>query len=170
MSEKPRALTGEVVVSAAPLLGNRAAPLRPLGFLGHETDKLEHRESPLLFARDRLIYDTRIGHGREHIGEMTLALRTEFERGEGLLGLFRERTLKIVYIENISLREQSSGYASALFRYYEGLIGRLGYHQFRLKASLSVVKYYWVSKGFDRLDESGVARVRARLRALGRSE
>jgi len=152
------------------LFGNRISPLRLLELLGPAIHGFEHRETLLLFARDRLIYDTRIGHGREHIGEMTLALRTEFERGEGLLGLFRERTLKIVYIENISLREQSSGYASALFRYYEGLFGRLGYHQFRLKASLSVGKYYWAKEGFDCLDESGVARMRTRLKALVRSK
>ena len=152
------------------LFGNRISPLRLLELLGPTIHGFGHRELLLLFARDRLIYDTRITHGGEHIGEMTLALRTEFERGKGLLGLFRGRTLKIVFIENISLREQSSGYASALFRYYEELFGRLGYHQFRLKASLSVGKYYWAKEGFDCLDESGVARMKARLAALVRSK
>ncbi|MBI5419104.1 MAG: histone deacetylase [Deltaproteobacteria bacterium] len=152
------------------LFGNRISPLQLLQLLGPTLQGFEHRELLLLFARDRLIYDTRILHGGEHIGDMTLSLRTEFERGEGLLGLFRGRTLKIVYIENISLREQSSGYASALFRYYEGLFGRLGYHQFRLKASLSVGKYYWAKEGFDCLDESGVARMKTRLKGLIRSK
>jgi acetoin utilization deacetylase AcuC-like enzyme len=152
------------------LFGNRVSPLRLLELLGPSIQGVEHRESLLLFARDRLIYDTRILRGSEHIGEMTLSLRAEFERGKGLLGLLRGRTIKVVYIENISLREQSSGYASALFRYYEGLFGRFGYHQFRLKASLSVGKYYWAKEGFDCLDETGVAQMRARLKALVRSK
>jgi acetoin utilization deacetylase AcuC-like enzyme len=152
------------------LFENRISPIRLLEVLGPTIHGFGHRESTLLFARDRLVYDTRITHGGEQIGEMTLYFRTEFERGEGLLGLFRGRTLKIVFIENISLREQSSGYASALFRYYEELFGRLGYHQFRLKASLSVGKYYWAKEGFDCLDESGVARMRKRLMELIRSK
>jgi len=152
------------------LFGNRILPRRLLTLLGPEIHGFEHRESLLLFAGDRVIYDTRIAHGGEHIGEMTLALRTEFERGEGIFGLFKGRTFKIVYIENISLREQSSGYASSLFRYYEELFGRLGYQQFRLKASLSVGKYYWAKEGFDCLDESGVAKMKTRIAALVRSK
>ena len=151
------------------LFGNRVSPLRLIELLGPSIQGAEHREILLLFARDRLIYDTRILRGGEHIGEMTLYFRTEYERGKGLLGLFRGRTIKIVYIENISLREQSSGYASSLFRYYEGLFGKLGYHQFRLKASLSVGKYYWAKEGFDCLNESGIAQMRTRLKALVRS-
>lgn len=152
------------------LFGNHVSPLRLIELLGPSIQGADHRELLLLFARDRLIYDTRILRGGEHIGEMTLSFRTEFERGKGLLGLFRGRTIKIVYIENISLREQSSGYASALFRYYEGLFGKLGYHQFRLKASLSVGKYYWAKEGFDCLDESGIAQMRTRLKTLVRSK
>jgi hypothetical protein len=152
------------------LFGNRISPSRLLELLGPAIHGFEHREVLLLFAGDRLFYDTRIVHGDDHIGEMTLCLRTEFERGEGLLGLFRGRTFKIVYIDNISLREQSSGYASALFRYYEELFGRLGYRQFRLKASLSVGKYYWAKEGFDCLEESSMARMRTRLLALVRSK
>jgi acetoin utilization deacetylase AcuC-like enzyme len=152
------------------LFGNRISPIRLLELLAPTIQTFGHRESILLFARDRLIYDTRVTHAGEHIGDMTLCFRTEFERGRGLLGLFRGRTLKIVYIENISLREQSSGYASALFRYYEELFGRLGYHQFRLKASLSVGKYYWAKEGFDCLDESGVGQMKKRLLALVRSK
>ena len=149
---------------------NRISPLRLLELLGPTIHGFEHREVLLLFAGDRLFYDTRILHDGEHIGEMTLCLRTEFERGEGLLGLFRGRTFKIVYIDNISLREQSSGYASALFRYYEELFGMLGFRQFRLKASLSVGKYYWAKEGFDCLEESSMARMRMRLLALVRSK
>ena len=151
-------------------LGDRVSPLRFLELVGPTIQGFGHRELLLLFAPDRLIYDTRILHGGEHIGEMTLSLRTEFERGAGVLGIFRGRSLKIVHIDNISLREQSSGYASALFRYYEDLFGRLGYHQFRLKASLSVGKYYWAKEGFDCLDESGVALMKTRLLALVRSK
>jgi acetoin utilization deacetylase AcuC-like enzyme len=152
------------------LFGNRISPVRLLGLLAPTIHTFGHRESILLFARDRVIYDTRVTHAGEHIGDMTLYFRTEFERGKGFLGLFRGRTFKIVYIENISLREQSSGYASSLFRYYEELFGRLGYHQFRLKASLSVGKYYWAKEGFDCLDESGVEQMRKRLHALVRSK
>jgi acetoin utilization deacetylase AcuC-like enzyme len=152
------------------LFGNRVSPLRLVELLGPTVQGAGHRELLLLFARDRLIYDTRILRGGEHIGEMTLSFRTEFERRKGLLGLFQGRTLKVVYIENISLREQSSGYASALFRYYEGLFGKLGYHQFRLKASLSVGKYYWAKEGFDCLHESGIAQMRTRLKTLVRSK
>jgi acetoin utilization deacetylase AcuC-like enzyme len=152
------------------LFGNRILPMRLLELLGPSIQGIEHREFLLLFARDRLIYDTRIVRDGEHIGEMTLSLRAEFERGEGLLGIFRGRTLKIVFIENISLREQSSGYASSLFRYYEDLFGRLGYHQFRLKASLSVGKYYWAKEGFDCLDEAETTRMKRGLLALVRSK
>jgi acetoin utilization deacetylase AcuC-like enzyme len=152
------------------LFGNRISPVRLLEILAPTIQTFGHRESILLFARDRLIYTTRVSHGDEIIGDMTLYFRTEIERGKGILGLFRGRTFKIVYIENISLREQSSGYASALFRYYEELFGRLGYHQFRLKASLSVGKYYWAKEGFDCLDESGVEQMKKRLLALVRSK
>ncbi|MBI5574863.1 MAG: histone deacetylase [Deltaproteobacteria bacterium] len=152
------------------LFGNRILPNRLLELLGARFRDFAHRECMLLFARDRLVYDTRIVHGEEHIGDLTMFLRTEHERGPGLLGLFRGRMLKIVFIENISLREQSSGYASDLFRYYEELFGRLGFHQFRLKASLSVGKYYWAKEGFDCMDGSGVERMKTGLADLVRSK
>jgi len=161
---------GKMLTLWGALAADNISPLRLLELLAPTIHGFEHREFLLLFARDRLIYDTRICHGGQIIGEMTLSLRKEFERGRGFLGLFRGRTIKIVFIENITLREQSSGYASALFRYYEELFGRLGYHQFRLKASLSVGKYYWAKEGFDCLDESGVTRMKTRLRALIRSK
>ncbi len=152
------------------LFGNRILPLRLLALLAPTIQTFAHRDSLLLFAKDRLVYDTRIVHGEEYIGEMTLHFRTETERGKGFPGFFRERTIKILYIENITLRRQSSGYASALFRYYEELFGKLGFHQFRLKASLSVGKYYWAKEGFDCLEESGIARMKERLAALVRAK
>ena len=151
------------------LFENRISPLRLLELLGPTFQGFGHREQMLLFARDRIVYDTRIVHGGEQIGEMTLFFRKEHERGGGFLGLFRGRRLRVVFIDNISLREQSSGYASALFRYYEELFGRLGYHQFRLKASLSVGKYYWAKEGFDCMDDGGVAKMKTRLTDLVRS-
>ena len=61
---------------------------------------------------------------------------------------------------------QRSGYASTLFRHYERLFRDLGFHQFRLNASLSVGKYYWAQEGFDFSDRSEVGRRKAALRAL----
>src|SRR5512146_1750643 len=68
------------------LFGNRISPIRLLELLAPTIQTFGHRESMLLFARDRLIYTTRIIHFDEIIGDMTLYFRTEFERGEGFLG------------------------------------------------------------------------------------
>lgn len=152
------------------LFGDRIPPVRLLELLAPTIHEFRHRDAIFLFGKDRVVYDTHIVHGDEQVGEMTLFFHRETERGRGPLGLFKGRTLKVVYIENISLREQSSGYASALFRHYEGLFSRLGFNRFRLKASLSVGKYYWAKEGFDCLDESGVARMREGLSALVRAK
>ena len=72
-----------------------------------------------------------------------------------------EKRLRIVYIEQVRIREQSSGYASSLFRRYESLFRNAGFNEFRLKASLSVGKYYWAKEGFDCLDRSRLERMRA---------
>lgn len=152
------------------LFGARVLPSRLLELLAPPIHGFVHIDATLLFSGDRVIYDTRIAHGGEPVGEMTLFFQKETERGRGLLGLFRGRAYRIVYIENISLREQSSGYASALFRHYEGLFSCLGFNRFRLKASLSVGKYYWAKEGFDCLEESGVASMRRELLRLVREK
>jgi acetoin utilization deacetylase AcuC-like enzyme len=46
----------------------------------------------------------------------------------------------------------------------------MGYHQFRLKASLSVGKYYWAKEGFDCLDGSGVEKMKRRLVEMVRAK
>ncbi|MGZ8429599.1 MAG: hypothetical protein ACXW4S_09305, partial [Candidatus Deferrimicrobiaceae bacterium] len=96
----------------------------------------EHRENMLLMGKDRIIYDTQIFRGRETVGEMTLFFLSRMDRNLGLLDYLRGMRLRIVYIDHIRLSEQSSGYASALFRFYEKFFHDLGFHQFRLSASL----------------------------------
>src|SRR3990170_2605773 len=102
------------------------------------------------------------------IGEMTLFFFSVMDRNIGLLDYLRGRRMRIVYIEHIRLSEQSSGYASSLFRYYEKLFHDLGFHQFRLSASLSVGKYYWAKEGFDCLDKEEFMQMKAGLRKLVR--
>jgi len=78
---------------------------------------------------------------------MTLFFQDGRDGRSGWKAYFEGRRLRVVYIEQIRLRERSFGYASALFHYYEKLFRNLGFHQFRLKASLSVGKYYWRRRG-----------------------
>lgn len=129
----------------------------------------EHSENLLLIGKDRIIYDTQIVHGEETIGEMTLFFYTLFDTSHGIWSYLKRNKLKIVYIENISLREQSSGYASSLFKYYENLFQRIGFNQFRLKASLSVGRYYWAKEGFDCLENSELQQKKMNLRKLVQS-
>jgi len=75
---------------------------------------------------------------------------------------------RIVYIEGISLSAQSTGYASSLFRHYYRLFHDLGFHRFRLKASLTVGKYYWRKEGFDCEDRVQFGEMRENLLALVR--
>ncbi|HEU5360609.1 MAG TPA: hypothetical protein VFU42_05560, partial [Candidatus Deferrimicrobiaceae bacterium] len=126
----------------------------------------EHAENMLLVGKDRMIYDTQIFHGDEVVGEMTLFFLPLRDPNLGLLDYLRGLRLRIVYIDHIRLSEQSSGYASALFRYYEKLFHDLGFHQFRLSASLSVGKYYWAKEGFDCLNQENLLQMKGRLRAL----
>ena len=126
----------------------------------------DHRENLLLMGKDRIIYDTQIFRGNEAVGEMTLFFLSLMDRNLGLLAYLRGMRLRIVYIDHIHLSMQSSGYASALFRYYEKLFQGLGFHQFRLSASLSVGKYYWAKEGFDCMDKGDFLRMKAGLARL----
>ncbi|MGZ8439544.1 MAG: hypothetical protein ACXWXD_02020, partial [Candidatus Deferrimicrobiaceae bacterium] len=128
----------------------------------------EHRENMLLMGKDRIIYDTQIFRGSEAVGEMTLFFLSRMDRNLGLLDYLRGMRLRIVYIDHIRLSEQSSGYASALFRFYEKFFHDLGFHQFRLSASLSVGKYYWAKEGFDCLNKGDFLRMKAGLAKLVR--
>ena len=128
----------------------------------------EHRENLLLVGNDRIIYDTQIALGSDVVGEMTLFFLAERDPNLGLLAYLRGRRNRIVYIDHIRLSQQSSGYASALFRHYETLFHDLGFHQFRLSASLSVGKYYWAKEGFDCLDREEFRRMKEGLRDLVR--
>ncbi|GAB4362934.1 MAG: hypothetical protein Kow00128_03180 [Deltaproteobacteria bacterium] len=145
---------------------DRIAPDDLLSLLSEPTLEFTHRERMLLFGRDRVIYDTQIHHGEEAVGELTLYFLAAYDRRFGLLDYLRGKRLRIVYIEHVRIRERSSGYASTLFRRYEDLFRRLGFNEFRLKASLSVGKYYWAKEGFDCLDRSRLEKMREGLREL----
>lgn len=131
--------------------------------------EFEHRGNMLLVGKDRIIYDTQIFHGDEAVGEMTLFFLSAMDKSLGIVDYLRGRRLRIVYIDHVRLLEQRSGYASALFHYYEKLFHDLGFHQFRLSASLSVGKYYWAKEGFDCLDKDHFHRMKRELRELVRS-
>ncbi|MEK6778952.1 MAG: histone deacetylase [Candidatus Deferrimicrobiota bacterium] len=149
------------------LFGNRLSPDELFERLAVSIHEFNHRDNVLLCARDRFIYDTLIVHGEEPIGGLTLEFYAIPDRSAGWLGrLLRRKSLKIVYIERIHLREQSSGYASSLFRDYEKLFHNLGFNQFRLKASLSVGKYYWAKEGFDFVEKEDLDRRREGLKGL----
>ena len=64
------------------------------------------------------------------------------------------------------MKAQRSGYAATLFRHYEELFRDLGFHQFRLNASLSIGKYYWAKEGFEFSDGSEVEKRKQALRAI----
>lgn len=145
---------------------NLIAPDDLFSLLSMPTMDFTHREKMLLFGRDRVIYDTQIYHGDEAVGELTLYFFAVYDRRFRLLEYLRGKRLRIVYIEHIRVREQSSGYASTLFRRYEELFRNLGFNEFRLKASLSVGKYYWAKEGFDCLDRSRLEQMRNGLRDL----
>ncbi len=122
-----------------------------------------HVENALYFGKDRIIYDTQIQNDENHVGELTLFFYTHREFRGLLLFPFRVEEKRVVYIETISLTKQASGYASALFEYYEKLFKELGFHQFRLKASLSVGKYYWAKEGFDFLEDDNLEKKKREL-------
>jgi acetoin utilization deacetylase AcuC-like enzyme len=152
------------------LFGNRVAPDEFLEAVAERVQDYEHGENLLLFGTDRIIYDTQIFHAGVPAGNMTLYFLAERDDRFGWKEYLAGRRLRIVQIEQIRLRERSSGYASALFRRYEKLFRELGFHRFRLKASLSVGKYYWAKEGFDCADKSDVVRMKEELRALVRSQ
>jgi acetoin utilization deacetylase AcuC-like enzyme len=150
------------------LFRNRVSPDEFLGAVSAEIQGFRQGENLLLFGKDRVIYDTQIFHADVPIGNMTLYLYSEYDHRLGWRAYFAGRRLRVVYIEQIQLREQSSGYASALFQRYEELFRDLGFNQFRLKASLSVGKYYWAKEGFDCAEKSELRWMKERLRALVR--
>jgi len=147
---------------------DRIAPDDLLSHLSAPTLDFTHREQMLLFGKDRVIYDTQIYHGEEAVGELTLYFFAVYDRRFGVLDYLRGKRLRIVYIEHVRVRDQSSGYASTLFRRYEALFRNLGFNEFRLKASLSVGKYYWAKEGFDCLDRTRLEKMRNGLRDLVR--
>ncbi|MGA7104489.1 MAG: histone deacetylase [Candidatus Deferrimicrobiaceae bacterium] len=148
------------------LFRDLVSPARFFERVSEKIQDFEHRENMLLVGKDRIIYDTQIAHGSNVVGEMTLFFLAERDRNLGLLAYLHGRRNRIVYIDHIRLSQQSSGYASALFRHYETLFHDLGFHQFRLSASLSVGKYYWAKEGFDCLDREEFQRMKERLRIL----
>jgi len=148
------------------LFRDLVSPARFFELVSEKIQDFDHRENMLLVGKDRIIYDTQIARGSEVVGEMTLFFLAERDRNLGLLAYLRGRRKRIVYIDHIRLSQQSSGYASALFRHYETLFHDLGFHQFRLSASLSVGKYYWAKEGFDCLDREEFQRMKESLRDL----
>jgi acetoin utilization deacetylase AcuC-like enzyme len=150
------------------LFRNRLAPDEFFRLVSPEIQEFRHGENLLLFGGDRAIYDTQIYHGDFPIGNMTLYLYSEYDRRLGLRAYLGGRRLRVVYIEQIQLRQQSSGYASALFQRYETVFRELGFNQFRLKASLSVGKYYWAKEGFDCSEKAELEWMKERLRDLVR--
>ena len=150
------------------LFANRVSPRGLLDALAPEVLGLAHEDGLLLFGKDRVLYDCRIVRGNETVGHLTLCFYREREPVFRFLPLPRRPGRRIVYIEGISLSAQSTGYASSLFRGYERFFHDLGFHRFRLKASLSVGKYYWAKEGFDCEDRKQFAEMRENLHALVR--
>ena len=150
------------------LFGNRVSPSVLLDALAPEVLGLAHSDGLLLFGKDRVLYDCQIARGSEAVGHLTLSFYREHEPVFRFLPFPRRPGRRIVFIEGISLSAQSTGYASSLFRHYERLFHRLGFHRFRLKASLSVGKYYWAKEGFDCEDRVQFREMRQRLQDLVR--
>jgi acetoin utilization deacetylase AcuC-like enzyme len=150
------------------LFRNRVSPDAFFEAVSMKIQDFRHGENLLLFASDRVIYDTQIFHADVPIGNMTLYFYSEYDHRLGWRAYFAGKRLRVVYIEHIQLREQSSGYASALFLRYGKLFHDLGFNQFRLKASLSVGKYYWAKEGFDCAEKSELAWMKESLRTLVR--
>jgi len=150
------------------LFANRVLPQDLLDALAPEVLGFTHEDGLLLFGKDRVLYDCRIFRANEPVGHLTLSFYRELEPVFRFLPFPRRPGLRIVYIEGISLSAQSTGFASSLFRFYERLFHDLGFHRFRLKASLSVGKYYWAKEGFDCEDRKQFAEMRENLHALVR--
>jgi hypothetical protein len=150
----------------ARIFENAISPCALIEALSLKARELEHRETLLLFGRGWIMYEARIFREEESVGELTLGFSSRADPKLGLLALLKGAKLKVVRIEHIRLAAQRTGYASALFRHYEQLFRDLGFHEFRLGASLSVGKYYWAKEGFDFSDESEIGKRREELRAL----
>lgn len=150
----------------AALLENRILPGTFFEALSIRTNEFSHRENLLLFGRDRVLYDTQIFEGDESVGELTLGFSSLLDPALSLLESLKGRRLRIVYIEHIRVRAQRSGYAATLFRQYEELFRDLGFHQFRLNASLSIGRYYWGKEGFEFSDGTEVEKRKQALRVL----
>jgi acetoin utilization deacetylase AcuC-like enzyme len=150
------------------LFANRVSPQDLLDALAPEVLGFAHGDGLLLFGKGRVLYDCQIVRGTEAVGHLTLSFYREREPVLPFLPFPRRPGHRIVYIEGISLSAQSTGYASSLFRRYERLFHDLGFHRFRLKASLSVGKYYWAKEGFDCEDRKQFAEMRENLRSLVR--
>ena len=148
------------------LFGNVISPCALFEALSARIHEFEHRENLLLFGKDQIIYDTRIFNEEESVGDLTLGFASLIDPTLGVLAFLKGARLGVVRIEHIHLTAQRSGYASTLFQHYERLFRDLGFHQFRLNASLSVGKYYWAKEGFDFSDESEIGRRKEGLRAL----
>ena len=146
--------------------GDRISPRALFEALSARTHGFDHRDNVLLFGRSWIMYDTEIAREEEGVGELTLSFESVRDRVLGFFASLLARRLRVVRVEHIRLTAQQSGYASTLFRYYEGLFHGLGFDQFRLSASLSVGKYYWAKEGFDFSDPSEAGRRRAELLAL----
>jgi hypothetical protein len=150
----------------ARLFGSVISPGALFDALSARIHEFEHRENHLLFGKDRVMYDTQIFKEEESVGELTLSFASLIDPTLGVLAFLKGARLKVVRIEHIRLTAQRSGYASTLFQHYERLFRDLGFHQFRLSASLSVGKYYWAKEGFDFSDKSEVGQRKGELRAL----
>jgi acetoin utilization deacetylase AcuC-like enzyme len=145
------------------LFSCRVAPEEFLKLLSPEVQGLAHGDGLLLFGGDRVLYDCQILRGDDAVGHLTLDLYRERDRIVPLLPFPTRPGRRVVYIEGISLTRQNTGYASDLFRRYERIFHDLGFHLFRLKASLSVGKYYWAKEGFDCSDRAWFREMRDRL-------
>jgi hypothetical protein len=148
------------------LFGSTITPCALFDALSASIHEFEHRENLFLFGRGWIIYDTQIFEREEDVGELTLSFASARDPALGVLAFLKGARLKIVRIEHIRLAAQRSGYGSTLFRHYERLFRDLGFHQFRLSASLSVGKYYWAKEGFDFSDVSEIGKRKGELCAL----
>jgi hypothetical protein len=150
------------------LFSHRIAPEALPAALAGAPHWFIHGNVLLLFGKDRVIYDCQILRANVAIGHLTLALYRERDRVIPFLPFPTRPSHRVVYVEGIALSAQSTGYASLLFRYYDRLFHELGFHIVRLKASLSVGRYYWAKEGFDCSDRAQFRKMLDRLWALVR--
>lgn len=148
------------------VFGTTISPWALFEALAAKTHEFEHHRNLLLFSRNRIIYDTQIHRGEENIGELTLSFAAIRDPAAGVVEFLKGRRRKVVYIEHLRVSVQRAGYASTLFRFYEGLFRNLGFQEFQLNATLSIGKYYWAVEGFDFADPSEIGKRRAELRTF----